>query len=557
MLPKGYSQLPDRERWDIIQGQIDMVGMDATFGEFAKLARYRFNTSRGEVYESDLDLLMASLPEIYCADEFIFSCLTNKCIKNTSVNRRKAAEVRERIQHLPKIFHLSSNRIGTANNATTNASISAPVRAQNSSYTNSNNTNPNTNSNTNLRDSRDIPSTVKSSSSPAPISVSSSSSSSSQSARGPMAYLLDRQRTQSQSPISVSSSSSSSEKSTAARGPMAYLLDRQRAQSQSQSQSQSPSQNPPVTGNTPLISKAIQPYNIPSIGAQSSPLGLSKINSVMLAEKFNGNVKSLNYPVSVSIKKDGVRCIMVDGKLLSRGLIDVPNKIIVDCLTRILPDGFDMELCVNNSLRETVSVTRSSNKTVGSLDVYVIDWVTTDDIINRTPFQVRYKRIQDWVAANKKILTQKGACENIRVHTDIQYTVDTPEDMQRFYDRAVENGEEGVMIRNLNGAYVTSRSNNLLKWKRSEDDEGLIVDLVLNDANKELEAFVLEWNGARFKISSGLNARTRKMYYEGRNLLIGQLLKFTYQDISRAGVNAYRNAPRHPVILMLRDRADL
>lgn len=441
-LPRGYSTNPNLVRWEILQTRINEVGIDKTFSEFSKEARYRVNTSRGDVYTLDLQLLMICLPTKECEGNKIFSVLSNNCINDTTANRRKQQETWNLIRSLPKAFEPIIRNTTNTNYHSYNSILDQP---QNKNSVEINNIPKNNTHNFAL-------------SSPHPREL----------------------------------------------------------------------QYPPLT----------------------------KLSSVMLASKFNGNVNSVKFPALISTKHDGQREVRVGDQLLSRGLIPLPNKVITECLTKILPSGFDMELCVNNSLRETASIVRSVNKKVESLDVYVIDWVTDDDLRQQTPFHQRYQRILEWAKKNQTNFAS-GSCVNIRVHTDIQKLVHTTEELESFYSDAVKRGEEGIIIRDPNSAYTQSRSNSMLKWKRMEDDEGLIVDVDLNHNSATLEAFVLEWNGSRFRISSGLNARSRTEYYTQRKRLIGQYMKFTYQDVSRPNADSYGQSPRHPVLIGLRHPDDM
>jgi len=421
-LPKGYSGLPRKERYQILQDAIDENGIDDTFREFAKITRYLSNNSKGEVYQADLKMLMASLDEKDCSDDQIFSYLTNRCIKNTKSNRLKQEEVRQGLDSKSRKF---------TSNSTKKPKKTKPRKENN---------------------------TV-----PAP------------------------------------------------------------APKQKQKQKHS---------------------------------NLTKLKSVMLADKFNGDLERLSFPAYISVKYDGFRSIIINGELYSRGLKVVPNANVRKCLSEILPNGMDMELCVNGSLGDTGSLLQSRAKEIESLDVYIIDWVTDYDLANNTPFEQRYQRIQNWYQKTKNKRFSDD-CIQINIHANIQRLIRKPSELQAFYDKAVKKGEEGIMIRSLDAPYVQTRTRHLLKWKRHADAEGLIVALYVDHEEKKLEAFDLEWNGKTFRISSGLNETKKIEFYRQRNRLLGKLLKFSYQDISRDNTIHYGTAPRHAKILTIRDRADM
>ena len=278
----------------------------------------------------------------------------------------------------------------------------------------------------------------------------------------------------------------------------------------------------------------------------------------MLAEKFNA--KHVQFPVMVSNKIDGHRSIRLGDRLVSRNLSDIPNKHIRECLTKILPSGMDLELCVNHDLRQTSTIVRHKDRPISQLDVYILDWVIDEDLASNTPFRQRYKRIQDWYNTRSinDMQSKTAACANITIHVAEQTLVHNMKTLNDLFERAAAEGEEGIMIRDPDGIYVQSRSKALQKWKRWEDSEARIIDVVVAPGEKRIKALTVEWNHVVFNISSGLTRTTEKEYYQQRSRLKNKLLKFKYQDVARDGSKMkIGEAPRHAIILDIRDPADL
>src|SRR5574343_1681886 len=71
------------------------------------------------------------------------------------------------------------------------------------------------------------------------------------------------------------------------------------------------------------------------------------IKRPMLAETVD-SIEILKYPVLVSPKIDGIRCIKVDGKALTRKFKPIPNHYIRNWIESNVPDGIDGEIIVNN-----------------------------------------------------------------------------------------------------------------------------------------------------------------------------------------------------------------
>lgn len=444
-IPKGYSKLPSEERYEILRRGMEQYGIDAVFADFTKATRLRQSTAWAHIYNADLDEIAKILPFIDCPPGTLFSRASNKCIKNTSVNRSRVEENHKRLA-------LQSSKLLLRNES--------PIRNQ------------------------------------------------------PLIENNTRQR------------------------HISPLLT---------TPSITPSPRPPVVAQRPPV--------------QSSGMPELTLTSLMLAEEAPKNLDAIQYPIYVSIKADGHRSVRASGTVLSRGLIPLPNVAIRDCLTRLLPSGFDFELIVDNSLNETAKWVRSSSKGLPQrLDVIVFDWIQPNTIQGRVPFKQRYEFIQQWARENKAKIDQYasnvGVCKGIHIMTKTHHLVQSAQELKRLMTLAIQDKQEGLMLRPPEGLYVERRSRDMMKMKEHRDSEGKIIGFNRAD-DGYLKSFMVEWtvpetgNSITFNISSGLNARTRKEYWETQDQLRGQYLKFSYQGAPGSEI------ARHAKILGVRYKEDM
>ena len=78
----------------------------------------------------------------------------------------------------------------------------------------------------------------------------------------------------------------------------------------------------------------------------------------MLASKCT-DVTKLKFPVLASLKLDGVRCLVIGGRLMSRTLKEIPNHFVQDMFAG-MRNGCDGELILGDptapdAYRKTVS----------------------------------------------------------------------------------------------------------------------------------------------------------------------------------------------------------
>ena len=67
----------------------------------------------------------------------------------------------------------------------------------------------------------------------------------------------------------------------------------------------------------------------------------------------------IRYPVLASPKIDGIRCLIVNGKAVTRSLKPIPNEHIRSMLEKYAPDGADGEIVVGDSFNATTSAVMS------------------------------------------------------------------------------------------------------------------------------------------------------------------------------------------------------
>lgn len=284
----------------------------------------------------------------------------------------------------------------------------------------------------------------------------------------------------------------------------------------------------------------------------------------MLAGKAPEDLSTLNYPVLVSPKLDGIRCLIRGGQAVSRTLKPIRNKFIQEQL-KGLPDGLDGELVTGDYNTTQGDVMRSGGEP--DFTYHVFDWDMGEK------FSVRHGSVVN--------LLGYGPSRVVAVPHQLlkNYTeVDIAEDL------TLEAGYEGLMIRDPDGPYKygrsTTREGYLLKLKRFEDAEAEIIGVVErmhNDNEATKDAFgrtersshkagkrpagdlgalrCRTADGAEFEIGTGFSAADRYSLWGARLALTGMLVKFKHQP--PPGGRKAGQAPRFPVFLGFRDREDM
>lgn len=299
---------------------------------------------------------------------------------------------------------------------------------------------------------------------------------------------------------------------------------------------------------------------------------MAKVAKPSIKPMLAGTVKHLgelkDFPYLCSRKLDGVRALIIDGKVYSRSLKLIPNKHVQELFGKEEFNGFDGELIIgapnaHDVYNRTVSGVMSHD---GEPDVhyYIFDLYDQRD----DDYEERYRHI---INANLPS----------NIHVVESFNANNVDDVLAFEIIAVEKEEyEGIMLRKVEKPYKFGRSTlkegGLLKFKRFTDDEAVILSITEKMKN-ENEAFTNELGatarslkkegmvaagtmgailvknteGVEFEVGTGFTDEQRQYFWDNQDDLIGKTIKYRYQKV---GV---KEKPRFPSFIGFRDETDM
>ena len=271
------------------------------------------------------------------------------------------------------------------------------------------------------------------------------------------------------------------------------------------------------------------------------------------------NLGKLCFPVLVSRKIDGFRCVLTDTPLTSR-LTRFPNHHFHSSLSGLLPPGslLDSEVVVGSRRGEGVLQRTSSGLTSHQGEPDFKCWVF--DQPGPGGFAERLERA-------RRLVRDIG-------HPQIRFLkhrlIERLDDLEEFIDNSLELEYEGIMVRSLNGPYKegksTIREGYLLKIKPFVDAEGEVIGWFeeqenTNEAKREitgklkrssakagkvgkgtLGGLILEdlETGVEVRVGGGFTKDQRERLWLIKERLIGKLVKYKKQK------QGEKDKPRHP-----------
>lgn len=279
---------------------------------------------------------------------------------------------------------------------------------------------------------------------------------------------------------------------------------------------------------------------------------------------------TLKFPLLASPKLDGIRALVIDGKLVSRNLKPIPNAHVQALFGRPELNGLDGELIAGDPTSKTVfrDTTSAVMSKTGTPDVTF--WVFDHFAQPEASFSGRSSQTHNLVSDNPEVPLRLVS----------QTTILNCDELEQYESEILDDGYEGVMLRSAKAPYKfgrsTMREHGLMKLKRFADAEATILGFEEqmhngNEAKTDalghtersthkagmtgkgtLGAIVAKvvsgpFAGVEISVGSGMDDAVRSEIWANRTSYYNRTIKFKYFPIG------CKDAPRFPVFLGFRD----
>jgi len=290
------------------------------------------------------------------------------------------------------------------------------------------------------------------------------------------------------------------------------------------------------------------------------------ITRPMLAADLRMDVSKVRYPCWATPKIDGYRCLVINGRPLTRNFKDQPNSFIRQMLSTMWCDMLDGELIVpGRPFNEAGGLIRT---TTGSppFSFHVFDELTY-------PERTYIERLER--------LNERATSFPTYVSVVPPKYITNELDLINYENVCLAQGYEGVMLRDPRGPYKSGRSTlnefYLVKLKRFLDSEAIVTgyeelqhnenaqtvnELGLSKRSSHqdnktpgdtLGALVATWtpegkdSSIEIRVGSGFTQQQRDKIWFNRAFYLGKTFTFKYQP---HGMDV---RPRHPTFIDWRE----
>jgi DNA ligase-1 len=298
--------------------------------------------------------------------------------------------------------------------------------------------------------------------------------------------------------------------------------------------------------------------------------------AVALAETLtttgvNGDFKitdPVKYPVRVEAKLDGLRCIAVkhngEVSMFTRSGTPIDTLPRIKAAIEALPADnfvFDGE-AMGEDWNESASVVMSSKtkKDDSGMRYHVFDYIPFaewQDQKSDVPYSRRLLSLHHTLGNGLATAVAEGK-SGIPFHFVKSKTCDNETELREFYAECLNEGYEGVMLKDTTAPYRWKRSDAILKLKPVATEEGVVVGWHLSpERTKRAGLFggfiVLTPNGVTTKVGGGYtDALKQKIQDEGPASYVGRIIECEHQPPFTGD-----GKMRFPVFTRFRDPSDV
>jgi len=291
-----------------------------------------------------------------------------------------------------------------------------------------------------------------------------------------------------------------------------------------------------------------------------------------LAPNETIDITTLKFPLLVSYKLDGIRCIFKDGQMFSRALKQFPNIKLRERFSHLAKLSKEKNTILDGELlaksltfNELSGITRQLDKDLpDDLFFYCFDAIHNED------FKMSFKTRTTFLEASGISYKYMKILPQVNVDTSIGINL--------LYIKALDWGCDGLILRDPEGRYKfgrgTVKEGLIFKMKPFKTFDSKIIDIIqatevregaekkINELGRSVTskkkddriliekaaAFVVIYKGKELKVTIAMTDEEKEEVWKNKNKYIGRLIEYKGMKV---GIKE-GGLPRHPIFLRFR-----
>jgi DNA ligase-1 len=290
----------------------------------------------------------------------------------------------------------------------------------------------------------------------------------------------------------------------------------------------------------------------------------------MLAPNEKIELKDLKFPLLVSYKLDGIRCIFKDGQMYSRALKQFPNIKLRERFAYLAKLSKEKNIILDGELlaksltfNELSGITRQLDKELPEdLFFYCFDAIHQEDFL--MSFKTRTTFLE-----TLEISKYMGILEQVMINF--------PEDINTLYGQALAWGCDGLILRDPEGRYKfgrgTIKEGLIYKMKPFQTFDAKIIGIIqatevregaekkINELGRSVTskkkddriliekaaAFIVMYEGKELKVTIAMTDEEKMEVWKNQKKYLGRMIEYKGMLVGA------KDLPRHPVYIRMRD----
>ena len=261
------------------------------------------------------------------------------------------------------------------------------------------------------------------------------------------------------------------------------------------------------------------------------------------------SLEEVKYPKLASPKVDGIRCLIINGELLTRSMKPQPTRALKTFLKEAIEYSIKNQVVIDGELYDHAQPFNWHQSTFRSFDgqplpttrLWVID-VVSNMLWGNTTNGWRFGEF-----IHQDIIAGVGKLENCVAIP--QELATSPAQAQATYEGCLLAGYEGMMLRDPERGYKHGRATAgeqwLIKYKAWEENDGVIIDVLEGDKLKE---------GAEVRMTpTGDKGRSRKQCDYEPSGIAGRIV-IRLEDGTEFGLGTFKGWTHELRVDMLKNK---
>lgn len=287
----------------------------------------------------------------------------------------------------------------------------------------------------------------------------------------------------------------------------------------------------------------------------------------MLAPNDKIDINTIKYPIFASYKLDGIRCLFIDGQMLSRSFKPIRNEVLQKRFQHL-----------KNWSKTTGIILDGELYMKGATFQQITSWVMTENLPVPNELQfwcfdaVKEQSVSTHFQERLRLIPTADYLFNVK-----QQLIGSSKDVLTLFEKALENGYEGLILKSPDSYYkcgrATVKEGLMYKIKPFETFDGEIVDVIqatqVKDGVEKTEdnfghsktskkigdreliekasAFKVKYLDTFVKVTLAMSDSEKEEVWKNQKKYIGKWVEYKGMNVGA------KDVPRHPVFIRFRE----